>query len=78
MHAGYALLRTHPVCQFHRCELSAVLTLDVGSVRFPGSACRVWLAEEGVFMELLALTVEVILVLRREYIQLRDLIFRRR
>ncbi|KAJ3538938.1 hypothetical protein NM688_g6442 [Phlebia brevispora] len=42
----------------------AVLTLDVGAVRFPGTACRIWLAEEGIYMEVLALAVEVLLVLR--------------
>lgn len=45
----------------------AVLTLDVGNVRFPDRACHGWLAEEGVFMELLALVVETVLVMRCGY-----------
>ncbi|KAJ3538939.1 hypothetical protein NM688_g6443 [Phlebia brevispora] len=42
----------------------AVLTLDVGNVTFSDSACRGWLAEQGMYMELLAIVVEIVLIMR--------------
>lgn len=69
LQAGYVAL-LHPTSSrlSKGYESSALLTLDFDTVPFTASACRVWTAEEAVFMELLALTVEAVLVLRREYL----------